>query len=121
MGVRERKRNAFITVLLDCGGNIKEAAARLECAESTLHRHLLDPHFTRAYHQARARLLDTSISQIANVLSDGVRTLHDIIKNTGESAAPRVSAVKVALDFAVRGLELADLRLRVESLEEKLK
>jgi hypothetical protein len=47
-----------------------------------------------------------------------VKTLNDVMKETGPgSSAPRVSAARAVLEFAVKGTELEDLADRVTELE----
>lgn len=120
MKARDRKREKIISVLLETGGNIKEAAAMLEMGETTLWRHLQDPEFRRQYGEARARLLDLAIAMIQRASSEAVETLRVIMNSATEPPGPRVSAAKGILDLAIKGQEVENLKSRIEALERKV-
>jgi hypothetical protein len=114
---QSRKQDAAIIALL-AYPTIPEAAKACGVGETTLWRWLQDPDFQVAYRQARRQVVEKAIVELQRACSDAVKTLTRNL-NCGQPAV-EVSAAKVILDQATKGVELSDLVERVEQLESLL-
>jgi hypothetical protein len=99
---------------------IKEAASLAGVGQTTIFRWLQDPQFRRAYKDARSRLVDVAISQVQKICVEAVLVLQGVMNDKKLVPGPRVSAARAVLDFAMKGVELEDLKDRIEKLEERL-
>jgi len=118
MAQNTRQQKAIVALIET--GTIKEAAEVAGIGQTTIFRWMQDPQFRRAYKDARSRLVELAISQVQKVCGEAVLVLHSIMKDKKLPASARVSAARTTLDFAMRGVELEDLRERIEKLEDRL-
>jgi len=118
MAQNTRQQKA-IAALIETG-TIKEAAEVAGIGQTTIFRWLQDSQFRRAYKEARGRLVELAISQVQKVCGEAVLVLQSIMNDKKLPASARVSASRAVLDFAMKGVELEDLKERIEKLEERL-
>jgi hypothetical protein len=114
---QSRKQEEAIVALL-AHPTIPEAAKACGVGETALWRWLQDPDFQVAYRQAQRQIVEKAIVELQRACSDAVKTLTRNL-NFGQPAV-EVSAAKVILDRATKGVELSDLVERVEQLESLL-
>ena len=94
---------------------IADAAAKTGVGESTLLRWLAEPTFKARYRDARSQVVELAVTGLQQATGQAVETLVEITGNIAAPQAARVSAAKTILDFAVKGVELADLAERIEA------
>ena len=96
----------------------KEAAAKAGVNRSTLHRWERDIHFHREHLAMRNRKFSAAVGRAQDMADSSMKCLNDIILNDKTPAASRVSAIRLNLDFAARGMELDNLETRLAALED---
>lgn len=115
-GKLSRKQELAISALLTCH-TLLDAAQQCGLAEVTLHRWLKDTAFQTAYREARRAVVQHAIVQVQQATGEAVETLRAVMRDIDSPASARVSAAKVVLEMALRGIELEDLAMRIEALE----
>jgi hypothetical protein len=111
------KQAAAIAALL-AQRTIAEAAQQVGIGERTLLRWLQeDSAFQAAYRTARRHVVQHAIAQVQQATSTAVATLEAIMQDSTASASARVSAAKVVLETAIKGVEVEDLEARMTALE----
>lgn len=99
--------------------DIKAAAAKAGCGETTLHRWLKeDANFKSVLGEQKKALLDSTVRRLASVSVKAVNTLEDIMENKKTPAGIRVRAAAIILDQAVKQSEFHDLEDRLKAIEE---
>jgi hypothetical protein len=101
-----RKQEGLIAALLSEPTHAA-AAAKAGVSEATLHRWLRLPEFSKAYRQARRRLVEGALGRIQAGTGQAVDTLLAVAKG-GAKDSDRVRAAVALLDHAVRALAEAD-------------
>ena len=114
-----RKKQQLIAALLE-QPTIRKAAKAVDLGEATAHRWLRDPAFQRSYKAARQQIVDFSISQIQRASSEAVGVLREILHDKTAPASSRVSASKIVLEIALKGLEVSDILERLDNLERSM-
>ena len=66
----------------------------------------------------RNRKFSEAVGRAQHMADSSVACLGDIILDGNNTAASRVSAIRLNLDFACRGMELENLEHRLASLED---
>ena len=94
------------------------AAKEVGIGRTTLWRWKRDPKFHREYLEARNRAFSEAVGRAQYMADSSIACLSDIILDDNATAAGRVSAIRLNLDFACRGMELDNLEHRLASLEE---
>ena len=117
-GTLSRKQEQVISALLTCP-TLLAAAQQCGLAEVTLHRWLADPGFKTAYLEARREAVSHAIALLQRTSGAAVTALYAVLTEPKQPASARVSAAKVVLELAIKGVELEDLAARVEALEAK--
>jgi hypothetical protein len=80
-----------------------------------LRQWLADLDFSRAYRQARVRIVETAIGRLQHLAGKAVDTLADLLNSS--HTPTRARAALGILDAATKAIELGDLVSRVEALE----
>ena len=98
-----------------------EAAKEAGVGVSTLRRWLKeDTEFKNAYREAVSEILEGATRKAQTAAGEAVDVLRDIMKNTGEQAAPRVSAADKVLGYALKLGEQLDLAQRMDEIERAI-
>lgn len=100
---------------------VEQAAERAGVTRTTLYRWLRNEAFASELTKAKRRLVQQGILKLQRAVSDAVKVLVDISKDKDAPASSRVSAAREILTQALKGLELEDLKERVDALEKLLK
>jgi uncharacterized protein YggE len=117
MAELSRKQGEAIAALLTMP-TITEAAKRAGVGERTVYRWLQDdPAFQQAYREARRAAVQQAIAHIQRVTSTAVKTLEAVMRDLDAPSSSRVSAARVVLEMALKGVELEDLEARIDALE----
>jgi DNA-binding MurR/RpiR family transcriptional regulator len=114
-----RKHHQAIAALIE-HRTIREAAQDVGIGQATLFRWMQDPHFRRAYREAKRRVMDHTITQLQRASSEAVTNLQSIMNDTKNPPSARVTAARTILDMAVKAVEVEDVEARITVLEEKL-
>ena len=94
------------------------AAGKSGVSEATIYRWLReDVHFKDAYQAARKEVVSHAIVQAQKSANNAVNCLISVMNDPEAPASARVTASRVTLDFALRGLEVEDLDARIGVLE----
>lgn len=112
-----KKEQAVVALLLQ--PSIGEAAKAAGIGESTLWRWLQQADFLETYRAAKREAVGQAVAQLQQASGGAVKTLADIMKDTGAPASARVSAAKCVLELAIKAVEIEDLSARVEFLEKQ--
>lgn len=97
--------------------SIAKAAEAAGVDESTLHRWLKEPGFTRAFRRARANAFDQAVALTQRYAGTAVQVLVKVMADAGAPYPSRVAASVALLKFGREGVLLDDLTQRVEALE----
>ena len=116
---QSRKRQAAIAALL-VSPTIAHAAASAGISESTLSRWLREDDFQREYRLAQREALSQAIATLQAASGSAVVVLRGAMLDQSATAASRVAAAKVILEFGFRGAEIADLQERLDVVEAQL-
>jgi hypothetical protein len=112
-----RKFELAIASLLD-RPTIAEAAEAVGVDESTLRTWLKDPTFRDAYRQARAAILERTVSRL---LAATVKAVEALERNLDAArAADQLKAASLILEHARRGVEVLDLVEEVQELKARV-
>jgi hypothetical protein len=109
-----RKREQAVGALLTAA-TIGRAADAVGVSERTLRRWLKEPQFRRAYLDARRACVDQTVALVQQLGASAVLALGEALRHRDVNA--RLRAVKIALDVALKGVEVADLEERLAALE----
>jgi hypothetical protein len=100
--------------------DVKSAAAKAGCGETTLHRWLKeDADFKAALKDAEAELIESAVRRLVGVAGDAIGVLVTIMNNKRAAHGVRVRAAKVVLEQFVRLRELDNLEERIAALEDR--
>ena len=111
-----RKQEQLVSALLT-EPTLRAACAIVKIADSTAYRWLKVPAVEEAYRRARYETVRQAVAQIQRAATKAVGTLVAVMDEVDAGASARVSAAKVVLELALRGVELEDLVARVAALE----
>ena len=112
-----RKKSLAIASLLTAP-RIADAAAAVGVSESTIDRWLAEPEFRAAYRAAQRQALQQAIGALQ--AGSAVTVLRAAMLDQSATAASRVAAARVVLEFSFRGAEMADLEERLEVVESQI-
>jgi hypothetical protein len=112
-----RKQEAAVAALLSEATHAK-AAEKAGVSASTLGRWLRVPEFLAAYREARRRIVEDAITRLQRLTARAAGALARSLK--AAKSADQIRAAKAVLDFALKGLEVADLVQAVEDLQAQL-
>ena len=111
-----RRKEQAIAGLLLCP-TMGEAAKQAKVAETSLRRWMKEETFANAYKAARREALQHAIGQLQAGMSQAVKVLCDVMKDTDAPAPSRVSSAKAILDLALKAVEAQDFEDRITALE----
>ncbi len=113
-----QKRAVFYLI---SSGDAQSAAKAARVSEQTVHRWLDNEAFQAYLRQARVDYVSQTTGRLQHASVDAAATLTDIIQDQKAPATARVSAIRIALDYSYRGLEIEQLLTHLDALEEQLK
>lgn len=114
-GNKSRRREIAIAALLS-EPDVPAAARIAGVSEHTLRDWLATPEFREEFAEARRRVLEGAITQLA---SASVQAVAALVRNLAcGTAAVEVRAAAVILEQAAKHLELAELAARLDRLKE---
>ncbi len=99
---------------------LKDAATDAGISETTLWRWLQEEDFRQVYQQARSRMLEGTLANLAAAGPDAVAVLKNIMADATATPAARVSAARAVLEFLIRSQELLEVEARLRALEARL-
>ncbi len=102
-------------------GDAQSAAQAARVSEKTVHRWLDNEAFQAYLRQSRVDFVSQTTGRLQQASTDAATTLTEIIQDQKAPATARVSAIRIALDYSYRGLEIEQLLTRLDALEEQLK
>src|SRR5262249_29173618 len=112
-----RRQEAAIAALLS-EPTVQLAADRAGVPYSTLKNWLTRPDFARAFAAARRQVVDAAVGRLSKLTSAAVETLRRNLRS--EKSTEQIRAATAIMDFALRGLEVADLAQQVAELQEQV-
>jgi hypothetical protein len=112
----ERQQAALVGLLKS--RSVKEAADSSGVSERTLFRFLRDPAFSEHYQRMRRQVVEAAVLRLQADASDAAQVLRDVARDSAAPAAARVSAARLTIELAYKGIEQGDLQQRIGSLEE---
>ena len=111
-GKLTRKQEALISALLTAP-RLTDAVHQVNISEVTAWRWLKQEGFQSAYRDARRQVVQQAIVQVQQTTSEAVATLRAVMQDPKAPASAKVSAAKVILEQALRGIEIEDLEQRL--------
>ncbi len=113
--LRPRQHRAVEALLRE--PTIARAAGAAQVSERTLRRWLQREDFRAAYERVCREALRAALAGLQAAAGEAVQALREVMGDADARPAERVSAARVALDFALRGAELLDFEERIAVLE----
>ena len=98
--------------------SVAEAAKRARVAEKDLEGWLAEDEFRKAYLNGRRRLISQSTAHLQQLTAAALDALERVLSDEDASPTGRISAARLALQYAYRGVEVEDLARKVDQLEE---
>jgi hypothetical protein len=114
-GNGNRKGDSALVAALASGMTVKDAAESAGVGERTAHRRLEDATFRRAVGDARARMVENALGQLADASAEAVTTLRALLKADGETA--RLGAARSILELGTKLRESVEFEQRIARLE----
>jgi len=103
------KHEKVISVLLS-QSSIKDAAIKARVGESTIRRWLReDEEFKSSYRTARRQVVEHAVTRLQRACEKAVRTLEQVMDNSGAPASARVTSARTCLEMAIAGVERDDI------------
>jgi hypothetical protein len=97
---------------------LKEAALASGISETTLWRYMQDEEFSRRLRGARRDAVNHAVVRLQRASSDAVSVLQNLMMKDDAPPSARISAARTVLDYAIRVVEMDDLKSRVAELED---
>lgn len=113
---KSRKREEAIAALL-AHPTIASAAAAVGISEPTLLRWLKEKAFAAEYRAARRQALEVAIGLSQKASGAAMATTIGLMQDSKAAGSVRLAAARTVLDYAFKGVDLLDLKERVEALE----
>ena len=101
--------------------SVQEAAARVGVHPNSVSRWKRSAEFHHAYQRARSEVLAGTTAKLLAVGEKVVESLTSVALDPTAAPTARVSASRVLLTVAYRGVELEDFTKRLDELEEALR
>ena len=114
-GLTAKQERAIAALLSE--SSIAAAAVQVGVTERTVYRWLDEPTFSEAYRQARQQVVQQALVRVQALTSNAVRVLEAVMTEDSVPPGTRLAAAKVALEYAVKAVELEDLASRLARLE----
>ncbi len=97
--------------------SITEASVKSGLSQETIYRYLRDKAFQKEFREARRATVDNAVSQLQQATSEAVDTLK---RNMScENPHAEITAARIILDMAFKGIEMSDILERLEILENE--
>jgi hypothetical protein len=97
---------------------LKEAALAASVSETTLWRYMQDEAFARRLREARRDAVNHAVIRLQRASSDAVTVLQSLMMKEDAPASARITAARTVLDYAIRAVEIDELKTRIDQLEE---
>ena len=98
-----------------------DAARESRVSERSIRRWLVhDLDFQREYNRARRQIVHHAVTRLQRLTTKATDSLERMLDDQGPPTVARVGAVRIAFDYAYRGIENEDLGIRLEAVEENL-
>ena len=95
--------------------SITEASVKSGLSQETIYRYLRDKDFQKEFREARRATVDNAVSALQQATSEAVDTLKRNMRCEHPQAA--ITAARIILEMAFKGIEMADILERLETLE----
>ncbi|MCL6558133.1 MAG: transposase family protein [Firmicutes bacterium] len=117
-GAKNTRLQEQVIAYLLVSPSVEQAAEKAGVGVSTVWRWLReDLDFRERYQQAKREVINHAVTLLGQSCTDAVAALRNIVNDVEAPASARVSAARVILETALRGVELEDLAARIEVLE----
>jgi hypothetical protein len=111
-----RKQEDAIAALLS-HRNIEEAAHAAGIGTRTLLRWMKLPEFLDAYRKARREAVQQAVARLQQATGAASLTLLKLMTDPNMPGAVRLRAAACVFDYAIKGIEVEDIEVRVAALE----
>ncbi len=111
-------RDKALAALLACS-SVRAASEYSSISESTLWRYLKEPEFCTILDQRRAETMQRAAAALNEQLESAAQTIQAIMQDNTAPPQTRVNAARAVLEYAAKYDEQANLRRRVERLEQQ--
>ena len=96
----------------------KAASARTGVSERQIRVYLTRPAFQEAYRQALSELVEQASIQARRGYAQALDALREIVTDTGQPPAARISAARSLLEYGLKLTEQADILAKLDELEK---
>ena len=96
----------------------KAAAASTGVSDRQIREYLSKPEFQEAYRQALSKLVLEASFQARRGYAQALDALREIVTDTGQPPAARISAARSLLEYGLKLTEQADILVKLDELEK---
>lgn len=96
----------------------KAAAASTGVSDRQIREYLSKPEFQEAYRQALSQLVLEASFQARRGYAQALDALREIVTDTGQPPAARISAARSLLEYGLKLTEQADILVKLDELEK---
>ena len=96
----------------------KAAAASTGVSDRQIREYLSKPEFQEAYRQALSQLVLEASFQARRGYAQALDALREIVTDTGQPPAARISAARSLLEYGLKLTEQADILAKLDELEK---
>jgi hypothetical protein len=114
-GIERRKGDAALVAALASGRTVRDAAKAAGVSEATAHRRLREPAFRQAVSEARGRMVENAVGQLADASTAAVATLRALLE--AEADTVKLGAARAILEMGTKLRESVELEARIAALE----
>src|SRR6266540_2460033 len=106
-----RKGDSALVAALAAGRTVRDAAKTAGVSEATAYRRVQEPAFRQAVTEARAKLIETAVGQLAEAATSAVATLRVLLEADAETV--RLGAARAILELGAKLRESVELEQRI--------
>ena len=114
-----RDRDAYVAHLLAGGSSVSAAAKLSGLSRATIARRMHDDEFRELLRNEVALLVEAGRRHLLADAASVRGVLAKIANDDEERAMPRIAAIRAILEYGLKYTELADVKVRLESLEDQ--
>lgn len=112
-----RKGDPALIAALAGGRTVRDAARAAGVNEATVHRRMKDAAFRQTVAEARSRLIEGAVGQLADASTAAVATLRALLDAESETA--RLGAARSILELGSKLRESIEMEQRIAALEAR--
>ena len=100
---------------------IREAAKKTGVSERTINGYIReDTEFRKAYDEHRQAIIREASEKLTSAFTSAVDTLCDVMENSENNAATRVTAAKAIIEHGMKLFEVTDIMQQLQDIRDSI-